>query len=270
MARDEAEMRERLDLGGVILLLTATVQVNRGVAGVTAPAAEAREADYLENLLYQLHHHPRIRRIVFAENSGWPLDRFARAIADNPLGKEVELLQLDCNDFPGRLGKGYGEALLIDHALAASRLVAESSHVAKLTGRQRILNLTPLLAGTPADVRLLCDLRDHCFYEHFGLPAAGRYCDTRFFLFERSFFDAHLRRLYRAAESGEEEHNLEAAYYDAVKALEREPGVFPRFRVEPRYRGRAGHWNKDYGGVRERVKQMVRAAARRLFPRARF
>ena len=263
-------MRERLDLGGVTLLLTATVQVNRGVAGVTAPAAEAREADYLENLRYQLHHHPRIRRLVFAENSGWPLDRFARAIEDNPLSKEVELLQLDCNDFPGHLGKGYGEALLIDRALAASRLAAAASHVAKLTGRQRILNLTALLASAPAGVRFLCDLRDHGFYERFGLPAAGRYCDTRFFLFDRSFFDAHLRRLYRAAESGEVEHNLEAAYYDAVKALEREPGVLPRFGVEPRYRGRAGHWNKDYGGARERIKQTVRAAARRLFPRARF
>jgi GNAT superfamily N-acetyltransferase len=263
-------LRERLDLGGVALLLTATVQVNRGVAGVTAPAAEAREADYLENLRYQLHHHPRLRRIVFAENSGWPLDRFADAIADNPLGKEVELLQLGCNDFPGHLGKGYGEALLIDRALAASRLIAESGHVAQLTGRQRISNLTALLSGTPAGVRFLCDLRDHGFYERFGLPAAGRYCDTRFFLFERAFFDRHLRHRYRQAESGTVEHNLEATYYDVVKSLEREPGVLPRFRVEPRYRGRAGHWNKDYGGARERVKQTVRAVARRLFPRARF
>src|SRR4051794_38893653 len=163
MAWDEPAMRERLDLGGGTPLLTATVQVNRGVAGVTAPGAETREADYLENLRYQLHHHPRLRRIVFAENSGWPLDRFARAIADNPWDKEVELLQLDCNDFPGFLGKGYGEALLIDRALAASRLVAAASHVAKLTGRQRILNLTALLAGTPAGVRFLCDLRDHGF-----------------------------------------------------------------------------------------------------------
>jgi hypothetical protein len=263
-------MKARLDLGGVTLLLTATVQVNRGVAGVTAPAAETRQADYLENLRYQLHHHPRLRRIVFAENSGWPLDRFSEAIADNPLGKEVELLQLDCNDFPGRLGKGYGEALLIDRALAASRLVAASSHVAKLTGRQRVLNLTPLLAGTPAGVRFLCDLRDHGFYERFGLPAAGRYCDTRFFLFSPPFFDTHLRRLYQQAEHGEVEHNLEAAYYDAIKSLEGEAGVLPRFRVEPRYRGHAGHWNKDYGAARERIKQTVRAAARRLFPRARF
>jgi len=263
-------VRERLDLQRVALLLTATVRVNRGVSGVTAPSSESREAEYAENLRYQLHHHPRIRRIVLAENSGWPLDRFREVAADNPLGKEVELVQLDCNDFPGRLGKGYGEALLIDRALAASRLLQEAGHVAKLTGRQRILNLTDLLARAPSDVRFLCDLRDHGFYERFGLPAAGRYCDTRFFLFTHPFFDAHLRWFYRDAAAKEGELNLEASYYEIAKALEGEPGVVCRFPAEPRYRGRAGHWHKDYGGPRERIKQAVRAVARRLFPRARF
>lgn len=263
-------MRQRLDLERVALLLTATVKVNRGVPGVTAPTSEEREAEYAENLRYQLHHHPRVRRIVLAENSGWPLDRFRAVARDNPLGKEVELVQLDCNDFPGRLGKGYGESLLIDRALAASRLLAEAGYVAKLTGRQRIANLTGLLARVPADVRFLCDLRDHGFYERFGLPAAGRYCDTRFFLFTHPFFDAHLRRLHEGAAAREGELNLEAAYYEIAKSLETEPGVLCRFPAEPRYRGRAGHWHKDYGGPRERLKQTVRAAARRLLPRWRF
>jgi hypothetical protein len=259
-----------LDPGGVALLLTATVRVNRGVAGVTAPAAEEREAEYAENLRYHLHHHPGVRRIVLAENSGWPLDRLHEVAGDNPLGKEVELVQLDCNNFPGHLGKGYGEALLIDRALGASRLLAGASHVAKLTGRQRIDNLTALLARVPADVRFLCDLRDHGLYERFGLPAAGRYCDTRFFLFTRPFFDAHLRGLHREAAAREGELNLEAAYYEVLKTLDREPGVLCRFPVEPRYRGMAGHWHKDYGSPRERIKQTVRAVARRLLPWARF
>jgi hypothetical protein len=264
-------MKFRLDLERQItLLLTATVRVNPGVPGVTAPSPEKRGAEYAENLRYHLHHFPQIRRIVLAENSGWPLDSFHEVAADNPLGKEIELLQLDCNDFPGHLGRGYGESLLIDRALSTSRLLATASHVAKLTGRQRIANLAALLARVPADVRFLCDLRDHGFYERFRLPAAGRYCDTRFFLFTRPFFDLHLRWLYRDAAAGEVELFLEAAFYDVVKALEAEPGVLCRFPVEPRYRGRAGHWHKDYGSPRERAKQVLRAVARRLLPQVRF
>ena len=254
---------------GLALLLTATVAVNRGLAGVTTADAAVREEEYAGTLRYLLHAHPRIRKIVLAENSGWPLARLEDAVADNPWGAEVELLQLACNDFPGGLGKGYGEALLIDHALASSRLIATVSHVAKLTGRQRILNLTRLLAAAPDGLALLCDLRDHGWYERLGLPAAGRYCDTRFFVASRSFFDAHLRWLYRRAPR-EGEFNLEAAYYDAVKAVESEPGVICRFPCEPRYRGRAGHWHKDYGSPAARAKQALRGAVRWLLPRFRF
>jgi hypothetical protein len=250
------------------LLLTASVRVNRGLADVTSPDAGEREAEYAATLRYLMREHPRVRKIVFAENSGWPLARLEQAVADNPWGKQVEFLQLDCNDFPGSLGKGYGEALLLDRAVAASRLAGTVRHIAKLTGRQRILNLTRLLEKVPRDFELLCDLRDHRLYERLRLPGAGMYCDTRFFVFTRAFFDAHLRRLHEAPPPGE--LNLEAAYYQAVKARESDPGIICRFPVEPRYRGRAGHWHKDYGSPASRAKQSLRAAARLLLPRLRL
>ncbi|HTQ79448.1 MAG TPA: hypothetical protein VMM92_05590, partial [Thermoanaerobaculia bacterium] len=97
-------MRGPLDLENQLaLLLTASVEVNRGISSVTAVDARTREAEYAENLRYLLSHHPRIRKIIFAESSGWPLDRFqelARENPWNPWGKEVEFLQLACNDFP--------------------------------------------------------------------------------------------------------------------------------------------------------------------------
>jgi hypothetical protein len=154
--------------------------------------------------------------------------------------------------------------------VAASRLVRDVRWIAKMTGRQRVLNMTRLLERAPAGFELLCDLRDHGLFERFGLPAAGRYCDTRFFAVTPQFFDAHLRRLYLEPPPDGGEYNLEDSYYRAVKALEHLPGVVCRFPVEPRYRGPAGHWNKDYGSARERIKQAVRAVARRVFPGVRF
>jgi hypothetical protein len=263
-------VKRALDLeNGLAVLLTATVRVHRSLQGLTGTDPAVRESEYAETLRYLLRRHPRVRRIVLAENSGWALDSFARiAATENPWGKEVELLQLACNDFPARLGKGYGEALLIDRALGASRLAAEVSHVAKLTGRQRVLNLTQLLDSVPRDFDLLCDLRDHGLYERFGVAAAGRWCDTRFFVFTLPFFDAHLRRAYQEPADGE--YNLEGSYYTRIKPLEGDPRVICRFPIEPRYSGRAGHWNKDYGSPRERAKHTLRAATRRLFPRLRF
>jgi len=255
----------------VAILFTATIRINSGLAGVTAPDPHLREEEYAENLRYFLREHPRLRKLVFAENSGWPLDRLREiAAAANPHGKEVEMVQLACNDFPGSYGKGYGEALLIDRALAASRLVRETRWIAKMTGRQRVLNMTRLLERAPARFDLLCDLRDHGFFERFGIPAAGRWCDTRFFVFTLPFFDAHLRTLYTAPRPEGREYNLEDSYYHAIRALLDDPGgerrVIPRFPIEPRYRGHAGHWHKDYGSPRQRVKQALRAAGRQLLP----
>jgi hypothetical protein len=263
-------MKRRIDLeNGLALLLTASVQVNSGLAGVTAADPRQREEEYAANLRYFLGEHPRLRRIVFAESSGWPLDRLREiAAASNSHGKEVELVQLSCNDFPGSRGKGYGEARLIDRALDASRLVREARWIAKMTGRQRVLNMTAILERLPDDFDFLCDLRDHGLFERFGIPAAGRYCDTRFFVFARPFFDAHLRHLYAAPCAGE--YNLEDSYYRAVKPLASDPRVICRFPLEARYRGRAGHWNKDYGSLRERARQSVRAVARHLLPGVRF
>jgi hypothetical protein len=261
-------VRDPLDAA---VLFTASVQVNQAISGVTTVDPRQREEEYAANLRYFLREHPRLRKLVFAESSGWPLDRLREiAAAENPHGKEVEILQLACNDFPGNLGKGYGEAMILDRAVAASRLVRDVRWIAKMTGRQRVLNMTRLLERAPAGFELLCDLRDHGLFERFGLPAAGRYCDTRFFAVTPRFFDAHLRRLYLEPPPGGGEYNLEDSYYRAVKALEHAPGVVCRFPIEPRYRGPAGHWNKDYGSARERLRQAVRAVARRVFPGVRF
>lgn len=255
----------------VAILFTATVQVNPGIAGVTSADPRQREEEYAENLRYFLREHPRLRKLVFAESSGWPLDRLQVIVdRENPHRKTVELLQLACNDFPGSAGKGYGEAMILDRAVAASRLIPGVRWIVKMTGRQRVLNMTRLIERAPADFELLCDLRDHGWFERLGIPAAGRYCDTRFFVVTPRFFDAHLRRLYLEPRPGGGEYNLEDSYYRAAKALEHQPGVVCRFPVEPRYRGPAGHWHKDYGSGRERLKQTLRAVGRQLFPGFRF
>ncbi|MCL4839928.1 MAG: hypothetical protein KJ058_18405, partial [Thermoanaerobaculia bacterium] len=226
-----------------------------------------REREYLTTLSFYLAGHPWLRRIVVAENSGWDLDRWMVVANSGTAGKEVEFLQLDCNSFRGDLGRGYGEGLLIDGALERSRLLTYGHGFVKLTGRQRVCNLTAVLERLSRQTSSAFDLRDHGLYERLGIPGAGCYCDTRMFIAEREFFNRELRQLYLKEPEPGHEFNLEGAYFEALRPLAGYPGLSLRFPVEPRFAGRAGHWHKDYDSPRAVFKYQVRRVLRRLFPR---
>jgi hypothetical protein len=123
------------------LLMTATINV-KGMPKAYPNTPEERQEIYFNSLKYYINNHPRIRKIIFVENSGWSLDRVQRAIENNPYNKEVELISLDCNDFARELGKGYGECLLIEKGLEQSSIINGVTHFAKITGRIHLTNLT--------------------------------------------------------------------------------------------------------------------------------
>lgn len=90
------------------LILTASIDI-KGMPKAYPTVAEQRQEDYYNSVKYYVNNQPRIQKIIFIENSGWPLDRVQEAIKDNPHNKKVEFISLNCNDFPRQLGKGYGE-----------------------------------------------------------------------------------------------------------------------------------------------------------------
>ena len=80
------------------LLLTASVDP-RGMAGITQADPRERETTYADCLRFYLRSHPDVRKIIFTENSGWPLERFHAEVSENnPHAKDVELLSVNCND----------------------------------------------------------------------------------------------------------------------------------------------------------------------------
>jgi hypothetical protein len=247
------------------LVMTASVDPKGMPAAATLLDPLKRENDYLQALTYYLTHHPRIQRIVFAENSGWSADKF-RCVADEHSGnKTVEFLSFTLNDFPREYGKGYGEMLLLDRVMAESNLVRSSAYVAKITGRNYLLNMTRLIerASTPFD--LYADLRDHGLYELIGSKNCGRRGESRFFVLTPAFYDQHFRGKYATLDESRGVF-LEDLIYNVVKQNIASARVIPRFPVEPDFRGIAGHLNKDYGSARERAKCAVRAVARKLTP----
>lgn len=256
---------ERLAARDVAMLLTASVRVNPGLVGVTASDPDLRTNEYRRNLQFAIDLPGGPQRLVLAENSGADLGVFAgqqRAAA--AAGKELELLSLNCNDFPGDLGKGFGELLLIEQAAERSRLLEAAEVWLKLTGRQRVLNLRRLLERLPADIEFGGDFRDTSLYRWLGLPMASGYCDTKLLVMQPSFFHQHLGGLRAGHRQGE--FSLEDRVYAAVSALPASPRIVRRWPCEPAFRGLAGHWGKDYGSPRERLKRGARAVIRRILP----
>jgi hypothetical protein len=249
----------------VALVLTSSIDV-KGMTSSSRPDPKERERDYAGTLKYYLNEHPDFRRIVFIENSGWPLDRLkSLAEQENPHRKQVEFISLSCNDFPRELGKSYGEMLLLDQGLAQSRVAAEVRYLTKITGRLYLMNVTQLLGAVRRPFEFMVDLRDHGLYEMVGSKNCGRFSDTRCVVTTPAFYDEALRGKYVTLNE-EKGRFIENLLYDVAKDPKFMGRTIRRFPVEPDFRGVAGHLNKNYGSLKETVKRRLRAGLRVVAP----
>jgi hypothetical protein len=248
-----------------VLCLTASVDP-MGMPGVSRPDPNVREADYAKCLQFYAEEFPQVRRILFIENTGWALDRL-RGVSEahNPHGKRFEFVSLRCNDFPRELGKSYGEFLLLDKGLEQSPMARGASYIAKLTGRNYLTNLTDIVERVKRPFGLLCDLRDHPIYDLLRIKACGHHSDTRFLVFTPDFYERNIRGTYVKCNEAAG-YFAENLIYDVAKDPALAGEVIRRFPIEPDFRGLAGHWNKDYGSRRERLKRAMRGTTRRVAP----
>jgi hypothetical protein len=114
--------------------------------------------DYKQALTRWLGH-PESQSVIFVENSGSDLSEL-RSIADEYPEKAVEFLSFQAPEFDGSLGKGHGEMLCLQYAVEHSRLLPQSRHFLKVTGRYYLANATQLLrfAESRPDVEIFCDM----------------------------------------------------------------------------------------------------------------
>ena len=248
------------------LVLTATIDI-KGMPKAYPTVPEQRQEDYFNSLKYYVKNHPRLQKIIFIENSGWPLDRVKEATVDNPYHKQVELISLNCNDFPRQLGKGYGECLLIEKGLEKSKLIESVSYFAKITGRIYLLNLTEILEAVTEPFNCLCDLKEHgwAIRKMWGERQVSPHSDTRFWVCKNEFYNLYIKPLHQQHQQGC--FYIETKFYKAIKAAKKQEKIINRLAIEPNFYGIAGHFQgKDYGSRRERIKFIIRSLTRRLLP----
>jgi hypothetical protein len=97
---------------------------------------QIRKQQYLDSIKFYLD--KTKLPVLFVENSGNDLsDSFATEIKS----KRLEILTFGGNGFNKSLGKGYGEMLILEHAILFSKLFAKADFVFKITGRYKVLNV---------------------------------------------------------------------------------------------------------------------------------
>jgi hypothetical protein len=153
---------------------------------------------------------PRVRRIVFGENSNTRFDFSPVLRILEHAGKEVEVVVFDGNRETTQRGKGYGEGEILEYLHHHSRLLQAAPVFYKVTGRLFVSNFDGISEATPSgDAFRLKRWKD-------GRPGKAL---TTFFKCSRTLFEAKLLDAYRDA-SDADGHHLEHVYFQRLKDLD--------------------------------------------------
>ena len=121
------------------ILLTACVNPN-GMIHTQINDSSIRLEQYLNAIDFYLNNSKS--KVVVVENSNFD---FAPYFSKEIEEKKIECLYFDGNNYDKSLGKGYGEACIIEFALSNSSFIRNSKAIIKITGRFKIDNIRTVL-----------------------------------------------------------------------------------------------------------------------------
>lgn len=220
-----------------------------------------RRKQYLDGLRAVLANpDPIIAGVTFLENTGSDLEAFHELTERcNPHGKPLEILGLNLNDYPRRLGVGYGEFQLLDAGMGASRLLGAGNPIVKLTGRLQVKNLSAILHALPADVEMAADVKVKGDYAH-------GWCESRLIVFSHNFYQRRIVGMYKDVD-GSRGVTAEHCLYQVVR---RSAGsrIVSRLPREPLWVGSSGSTGQRYDSLSMRIRHPLRVAWRAMCRRA--
>lgn len=156
------------------ILLTGCISPN-GMKYTSLQDSLIREKQYYDAIRFYLKE--TSLNIVFCENSN--KTSFAENFKSYQDAGRYEFLTFDGNSFDRNKGKGYGEALIIKHALNNSKLINKESSLIKITGRIIISNIKTIL---------LLYKRKNYLYIQLNNNVTQKSISSRFFIAPTTFF----------------------------------------------------------------------------------
>jgi hypothetical protein len=248
-------------LNNYLLVLTACIDPSTGPARISLTDSLTRLEQYRKALEYWLlATDPRLAKILFLENSGYPLDKL-RELVDkgNPLKKQVEFIQLSNNNYPAHLDYGYPELGMLDEATNTSKLMAESKYFIKATGRLIFPKLSKLLNRLPTDYLFAvdCHLPVYLISWSPGVNSNLMIFSVEFYKKEMLDIKSRMNDVFR---------NMEALLYYKLMDHYKTPGAILRWPINVDPVGYDAQWGKSYSTPRRRVISAARSVGRALLP----
>lgn len=195
--------------------------------------------------------------MVYADNSGYPLDSLVRIAEAHGITHKVEFISWQATDSPDN-SRFFLELRLINEALARSHRLQQDpdAFLWKITGRYRIANIGRIVHKKPADAAALyvnSRTRPHCFVDFYlaGFSQQAYH--------ETIAVDLPLH----AAKQDDGERILYRRLHENGPLHK---SVVARFNVVPRVYGIRGYDGQSYGNWRHSAKYYARVMANLLFP----
>ena len=240
-----------------ILLITSTIAPSKDTFQLVVLDAEERFRQYLSAFRFyvSLLAAGVFDKIVYMDNSGYPLDALEKVARESGVADSVEFLSC-VQKFPGKNSRYFLEMKLIDRAMAESKFLNfdRDAIIWKVTGRYIIRNAATLVASWPKGADL--------YIHHRNVPYPV--VDFYFFGFVRQTYDRHIGsgiEQFEGPEDGEKilRRRIDAGDFQDVV-------IHKRFIATPRLEGMRGYNGTSYGGPSYFLRYMIRAVANRLSP----
>jgi hypothetical protein len=206
-----------------LILLTGCIDT-MGMHFTSLQNMEVRKAQYVEAINFYLQH--TSSHILFVENSGNDISAYFR---DNPNRERLEFLTFQGNNFNKALGKGYGEMVILEHALKHSLFIKRCASICKITGRYKILNIKPLLEFYAQEQPELMVL----------LAQRLNYSDSRLFFATPSFYKEVLLKYKERVDDSKGEYFEHALCKAVLEAINSGYSYLP-FKYKLRISGQSG------------------------------
>jgi hypothetical protein len=211
----------------LVFLLTGTVNTTSTFSQLVNP--NKRLSQYIEAIHYYLNKFSN--KIVFVENSGFDISKYFSDIEK----QQLEIITFLGNSYSPEKGKGYGEMEIFKYAFSNSQFIKQSTHIVKITGRYKILNLEKFLIFFSLYENL--DL-------NIDLSRNLTFSDSRFFIVEKSFF----LQLFQYHELLDDSNGffMEHAVCKATLTSILKGAKYKPFRFYPIYSGKYATKNASY------------------------
>lgn len=243
------DMKNRCNAHGPaldVLLVTGCVRPVEGQAYLTLKDTAERLRQYRASLVYYFQK-TQFKRVIFCENSGYPLDLKALEYLAGKTGKEFETLTFigDAEGTRSR-GKGYGEGEIVAHALEHSRWAGDIHFFVKVTGRLIVRNLEHIR-------RRLDDSR---FYiNRLLIRNSPDTLDTRLYAIPNDLYRRHFLDLHKTVTV---EQPLERAFMECVVRERIAFHCFPRY---PEFHGVCGGDGMVYENESKALRFSLKSAS---------